>query len=160
VVDIAVVMAVWMAAATAATPSAEDILSGQAPPGEYGRHSRCLVASRIERTEVLSDRFILFHAVRGELWLAQLKRRCVGLTPQSDLMFERRGSDRICEFDAVRTVTGSIDPGSVFARPGANPDLGLRCTLPEFELVTEQQIDLLKREIRASRQRQPKTVPQ
>jgi hypothetical protein len=158
--SIAVALTLWIAASAAATPSAEEILSGQAPLGEYGKHSRCLVSARIERTEVLSDRFILFHAVRGELWLAQLKRRCVGLTPQSDLMFERRGSDRICEFDAVRTVAGSIDPGAVFARPGANPDLGVRCTLPEFEQVTAEQIDLLKREIRASRQHQPKTVPQ
>jgi hypothetical protein len=158
--SVAAVVVLWMAASAASTPSAEEILSGQAPIGEYGRHSRCLVSSRIQRTEVLSDRFVLFHAARGELWLAQLHRACIGLTPKSDVMFERRGSDRICEFDAVRTVSGSIDPAAVFARPGANPDLGLRCTLPEFELVTPEQIELLKREIRATRQHPPKTVPQ
>jgi hypothetical protein len=158
--DVALAFVLWIAASAAASPSAEEILSGQAPPAEYGQHSRCLVSARIERTEVLSDRFILFHVVRDELWLAQLKRRCVGLTPHSDLVFERRGGDRICEFDAVRTVAGSVGPGGLTGPPGANPDLGLRCTLPQFELVTPQQIELLQREIRAAQKRPPKTVPQ
>jgi hypothetical protein len=150
----------WLSASTAASPSAQEILSGNAPPVEYGKRVRCVMSARIEKTEALSDRFIVFYGVRDELWLAQLRRPCLGLTPKSDLMFERRGSDRICKFDTVRTVTGSLDAGSVFARAGANPDLGVRCMLPEFEAVTPSQIALLKREIRAARKHPPKAPPQ
>jgi hypothetical protein len=158
--SLAAAIVVWLSASTAASPSAEEILSGNAPPADYGKRVRCVVAARIEKTEALSNRFIVFYGVRDELWLTQLRRPCPGLTPNSDLMFERRGSYRICEFDTVRTVRGSLDPGSVFARPGANPDLGVRCMLPEFEAVTPNQVALLKREIRAARKHPPKAPPQ
>jgi hypothetical protein len=145
----AVLTSLLCTTATAAEPTAEEILSGAAPSGEYVKRVRCIVASRIDRTEVLSDRFILFHVGNDELWLARLKMRCTGLTPRSDLMFVK-SSDRICEWDAVRTLNQE-GLGEV--------DVGQACTLPEFESVTKEQVELLEREIKSARRGTGKSAP-
>src|SRR4029434_11054657 len=65
------------------TPTAEEILSGTAPPGEYVKLTKCSVSTRIKHSEVLSDRFILFHLYdHGEVWLPRTSHRCQWLTPQ------------------------------------------------------------------------------
>jgi hypothetical protein len=130
------------------TPTAEEILSGTAPPGEYVKQTKCIVSTRIKRTEVLSDRFILFHFYdHGELWLARMPQRCTGMTPRSKLAFDKT-SDRICQFDGVRTVS---------QEDTSMPQFGPRCMLPQFEPITPDQVEQLKKEIISARHR--KTQP-
>jgi hypothetical protein len=132
-------------------PSAEEILSGAAPPGEYVKKDTCIISARIKRTEVLSERFILFHLYdHGELWLARLPQRCSGLTPRSKLVFDKN-NDRLCKWDSVRTVMNE---------DSSMPQFGPRCVLPEFEAVTPDQVEQLKKEIASARYRTSKPAQQ
>lgn len=133
------------------TPTADDILSGTAPPGEYVKQTQCLISTRIKRTEVLSDRFILFHFYdHGELWLARMPQRCTGMTPRSKLVFDKT-SDRLCQWDGVRTVS---------QEDTSMPQFGPRCVLPQFEPITPDQVEQLKKEIISARHRKNQPVQQ
>jgi len=137
------------AAVAAATeppsPTAEEIISGAAPPGDYVKKDTCLISSRIKRTEVLSERFVLFHLYdHRELWLARLPQRCSGLTTHSKLMFDKSNADRLCQWDGLKTVQQEDSP---------TPQFGPRCTLPVFEAVTPDQVEQLKKEIASARYR-------
>src|SRR5262245_17915437 len=46
-------------------PTAEEILNGTAPPVDYSQAVKCIQSERLERTEPLSERYIVFH-LRGE----------------------------------------------------------------------------------------------
>jgi len=132
-------------------PSAEEILSGTAAPGEYVKTQTCLISTRIKQTEVLSERFILFHFFdHSELWLARLPQRCSGLTPRSKLVFDKN-NDRLCRWDSVRTVLNEDSP---------MPQFGPRCVLPQFEAVTPDQVEQLKKEIASARYRTSKPAQQ
>ena len=123
-------------AVPAAGPSAEDILNGTAPPVDYSQAVKCIQSERLERTEPLSERYIVFH-LRGEaLWIAQMRNRCPGMTSQSKLMFEKI-NPRICEWDTVRVVYDE----------GTHLRFGPRCNLPKFEPVSPEQVDMLKERI-------------
>ncbi len=128
----------WMAAATAAEPTAEEILSGAAAPLDYSQAVKCIASHKIERTEPLNDGYIVFHLTGNELWLAQLRMRCPGVTANSVLSFEK-DAHRLCEWDSVRTVT---DDGIGGVR------LGPKCNLPKFEPVSPEQVAMLKQHIR------------
>lgn len=133
------------------TPTAEDILSGTAPPGDYVKQTKCIVSSRIKHSEVLSDRFILFHLYdHGELWLARMPQRCSGMTPRSKLVFDKT-NDRICQWDGVRTVS---------QEDTSMPQFGPRCVLPQFEPVTPDQVEQLKKEIISARYRKNQPAQQ
>ena len=108
---------------------------------DYGESERCIISSRIDHTEVLSDRFIVFHMRGGEKYVVQFERRCPGLRRNGLTRFERR-SVRICASDTVQGLYGmSPDIGS----------WGPRCILPEFEPVTEEQITFIEEALKARR---------
>ncbi|MGH8595077.1 MAG: DUF6491 family protein [Gammaproteobacteria bacterium] len=132
-------------------PSAEDILSGAAPAGEYVTKAKCVVSTRINRSEVLSDRFVVLHVARKELWLVRLRQRCSGLRPGSKVVYIKQNPDRICDMDALRTITGE---------ESVTPQLGPICPLPEFEAVTKEQVEQLRKEIASARYRPPKPTKQ
>jgi len=121
-------------AAEPGTPTFEEIVNGTAPPIDYSQTEKCLRSERIERTEPLSDRFIVFHMRGGALWIAQMRSRCPEMTYDSKLMFEK-SNPRICEWDTVRVVHDEGFDGYRY---------GPRCNLPKFEPVTPQQVDMLK----------------
>jgi hypothetical protein len=140
------------AAPEADAPTAEQILSGEAPPGEYVKKETCIVSTRIKRTEVLSERFVLFHLFdHGELWLARLPQRCSGLTPRSKLMFDKSNADRLCQWDGLKTIQ---------QEETSMPQFGPRCVLPVFEAITPDQVEQLKKEIASARYRTPKPPKQ
>src|SRR5512147_2315270 len=97
----------WMAAgaepAAPNAPAAEAILKGEAPAVDYSQAAKCLPSVDIERTEALSERYIVFHFRKDGLWLAQMRGRCPGMSPNSHLAFEKDKS-RLCEWDTVRVV--------------------------------------------------------
>lgn len=128
----------WISAAMAAEPTAEEILSGAAAPIDYSRAVKCIAWHKIERAELLNDRYIVFHLSGDELWLAQLRMKCPGVTPSSVLSFEK-DTNQLCEWDSVRTVT---EDGIDGVR------LGPKCNLPKFEPVSPEQVAMLKQHIR------------
>jgi len=128
--------------AAADEPTAEDILNGKAPPIDYSNAEKCLRSELIERTEVLNERYILFHLRGKETWLAQFPNRCPGLSPNAKLIFEK-DSPRICEWDSVRVA---YDNGI-----GSEPTLGPRCNLPKFEPLSSEQATMLKDAVLAAR---------
>jgi hypothetical protein len=119
-------------------PAAEAILKGEAPAGDYSQAAKCLPSVDIERTEALSERYIVFHFRNDGLWLAQMRGRCPGMSPNSHLAFEKDKS-RLCEWDTVRVV---YDEGI------GNVRLGPICNLPKFEPVSPEQVEMLRQQIR------------
>jgi hypothetical protein len=131
-------VALYSPASFAAEPTAEEILSGTAPPADYSQAVKCIPSATINHVEPLNDRYIVFHTGRNKLWLVQLKMRCPGMTASSLLSFEK-DEHRLCEWDSVRTVDDNLMSG---------PRLGPKCNLPKFEPVSQDQIDMLKQHIR------------
>jgi len=125
-------------AATAAEPTAEEILNGTAAPADYSQAVKCISSVKIYRTEPLNDRYILFHLNGNQLWLAQFRIRCPGMTATSQLSFEK-DQHRLCAWDSVRVVNEDGIGGF---------RLGPRCNLPKFEPVSQEQVDMLKQHIR------------
>jgi hypothetical protein len=119
-------------------PAAEAILKGEAPPVDYSQAAKCLPSTDIERTEALSDRYIVFHFRNDGLWLAQMRGRCPGMSPNSHLAIEKDKS-RLCEWDTVRVV---YDEGI------GNVRLGPICNLPKFEPISAEQVEMLRQQIR------------
>ena len=128
----------WALAASAAEPTAEEILNGTAAPIDYSQTVKCISSAKIDRTEPLNDRYIVFHLSGNQLWLAQLKMKCPGMTALSQLSFEK-DENRLCEWDSVRTVNEDGIGGF---------RLGPKCNLPKFEPVSPEQVDMLKQHIR------------
>ena len=120
-------------------PTAEEILNSKPNEEDYATQRRCVRSISIERTEILSDRLIVFHMKRGEeKLLLQFPQPCPGLRRDVQLLYEKGETSRICEHD---TVQPRLDLGSA-SRWGA------RCILPAFESVSAQQIEYLKSELR------------
>ena len=114
-----------------------EILAGP-DDGDYGEPQRCIVSGRIDRTEVLSDRFIVFHLRGGKKYVVQFKRRCPGLRRNGLTRIERRSS-HICANDTIQGLFGGLDGGT----------WGPRCMIPQFEPVTEEQITFLEEALKA-----------
>ena len=136
---ITVLACVWSFPAAAGEPTAEEILKGEAPPIDYSHAMKCLPSYKIERTEVLSERYILFHLDNDALWLAQLRGRCPGVTPNAHLAFGK-DEGRLCEWDSVRVV---YDDGI-----GSDVRMGPTCNLPKFDPGSPEQVEMLKQQIR------------
>ena len=103
-----------------------DILAGPDEAG-YGEPKRCLVSGRIDRTEVLSDRLVVFHMRGGKKYVVQFERRCPGLRRSGVIRVERR-SIQLCAND---TIQGRYNLGSFW---------GARCLIPQFDPVTPEQL--------------------
>jgi len=120
-----------------------EILAG---PGDadYVEPERCIIAGRIDRTEVLSNRLIVFHLRGGKKYVAQFKHRCPGLR-RNGLTRQERRSIHLCEND---TIQGLYDISM-----GGVESWGPRCFLPPFEPVTEEQVTFLKEALKSRRRR-------
>jgi len=114
-----------------------EILAG---PDEtaYDEPKRCIVAGRIDRTEVLSDQMVVFHLRGGKKYVVQFERRCPGLRRNGVTRVERR-SMRICAKD---TIQGRYDWGF-------GGSWGPRCVIPQFEPVTEEQIAFIEETLKS-----------
>ncbi|WP_405220476.1 DUF6491 family protein [Lentisalinibacter sediminis] len=102
-----------------------DLVSG--PP------QQCLSLLRIERSEVVDDRNILFHMGNGDIYRNQLPYRCTGLSLHDTFMY-RTSLNQLCHMDII-TVMQSIGFG---LSPGAS------CGLGHFYPVTEEQAEKLR----------------
>ena len=108
---------------------------------EYDTEERCIGRSRISRTEVLNERFVVFHLRGDEKYLVQFQPRCPGLRRNGSIRLETR-SFRVCAMD---TIQGFYEMGIGRGTWGPN------CMIPGFEPVTGEQVAIIKEELRRSR---------
>ena len=112
------------------------ILDSKPDPKDYQKRTHCISKIAIRDHEVLSKRHIVF-TMRGEgrpKILVQFGRHCFGLHRKALINLESRGSSRLCVGDYVRTEVFE------FGRRTWGP----RCTIPDFEPITDYQVELLK----------------
>lgn len=120
-----------------------EILTGP-DDADYVEPERCIIAGRIDRTEVLSDRLIVFHLRGGNKYVAQFKHRCPGLR-RNGLTRQERRSIHLCAND---TIQGLYDVSMTGVE-----SWGPRCFLPHFEPVTVEQVTFLKEALKSRRRR-------
>ncbi|MBN1240266.1 MAG: hypothetical protein JXB36_17315 [Gammaproteobacteria bacterium] len=91
---------------------------------------RCITLPRLDRTEVIDDRTIIFHMRGGAIFLNHLSRECPGLEREERFMYSPT-STRLCDVD---TITVLENRGFGFTR-GFTCSLGLFHPITELELV-------------------------
>lgn len=119
------------------------ILDSKPNPKDYEKRTHCISKMAIRDHEVLSKRHIVF-TMRGEgrpKMLVQFGRHCFGLHRKAVLNLESRGSSRLCVGDYVRTEVYE------FGRRSWGP----RCTIPDFEPITDYQVELLRDALQTGR---------
>jgi len=93
----------------------------------------CIVASRIDRTEVIDDNTIIFHMRgRNQAYANYLPRRCPNLAREDRFTYQRR-SGQLCD-DTTITVLELYAPG-----------LGFTCQIGQFHPVTPEEVDEMRR---------------
>ena len=122
------------AAAESDENATEDVLAEVA----FGDPVDCVNTQRIRRTDVLSDREILFYTSGSGVYLNKLPHRCSGLRWADAFSYEVRGS-QLCHIDLIRVVD-TMGPG---IRPG------IACGLGKFLPVDEDQVPLIREQAKA-----------
>lgn len=108
---------------------------------EYDTTQNCIARSRISRTEILNERFVVFHLRGDEKYLVQFQHRCPGLRRNGTMRLETR-SFRVCSMD---TIQGFYEMGI------GRGNWGPSCMIPGFEPVTQEQVAIIKEELRRPR---------
>ncbi|MFW2404409.1 MAG: hypothetical protein ACN4GT_06550 [Gammaproteobacteria bacterium] len=114
--------------------AAEDVLAEVA----FGDPVDCVSTQRIRRTDVLSDREILFYTSGSGVYLNKLPHRCSGLRWADSFSYQVRGS-QLCDIDLIRVV----DTMGRGIRPG------IACGLGKFLPVDEDQVPLIREQAKA-----------
>ena len=88
---------------------------------EHGSDAEhCVSLNRIDRTEVVSDRAILFYMRGGDIYLNKLPHRCPGLEFEEAFMY-RTSIGQLCDLDIISVLD---DIGFGFS-PGVSCGLGM-----------------------------------
>ena len=94
---------------------------------------QCVSIRRIDRTEIIDDRRIVFHMQGRDIFLNKLPRRCPGLRV-SDSFSYRNQTGQLCKVDII-TVLDNF---------GGGLTRGPSCGLGEFFPITEDDLAVLK----------------
>ena len=113
--------------ASAQQEQAEDVATFDRTP------QSCITVSRIDRTEVIDDRTVIFHMRGRDAYRNYLPRRCPNLARNNRFMYEVRGS-QLCDIDTI----------TVLEQFGTRLDRGFTCQLGQFHPVTREDIEELK----------------
>jgi hypothetical protein len=122
------------AAAESDENATEDVLAEVA----FGDPVDCVNTQRIRRTDVLSDREILFYTSGSGVYLNKLPHRCSGLRWADAFSYEVRGS-QLCHIDLIRVV----DTMGAGIRPG------VACGLGKFLPVDPEQVPIVREQAKA-----------
>jgi hypothetical protein len=111
-----------------------DTASGQAAAvDEFDREpERCIQAYRIDRTEVINDRTILFHMTGSQIYLNELTQECRRLDRSKRFSYTLRTS-QLCDVDFITVIEGF----------GSSLRQGVSCGLGMFYPITEEEAELL-----------------
>lgn len=88
----------------------------------------CVTASRIERTQVIDERTILFYMRGGEIYRNQLSVNCRPLLREKSFSYDLR-TNRLCDIDVI----------TVIEHMGSTLREGVSCGLGKFYPVTEEE---------------------
>jgi len=128
----------FRAAALAAAALCSTAVSAQNDDGRvddtFDRTPRsCIIASRIDRTEVIDDNTIIFHMrSRGEAYVNYLPQRCPNLGREQRFSYQRRTS-QLCDDTTITVIELS----------GFGP--GFTCRLGQFHPVTVAEVEEIRR---------------
>lgn len=112
---------------------------------DYGTVERCLSRNKVKRYEVLDDNLLLVHGRKGNMWINQFERKCVGLRRNMALIMEIRGA-QVCANDRFY-ARQSWERMDNIGRRGTS--LGsVRCTFEPFESVSEEQVEMIKQAVK------------
>lgn len=95
---------------------------------------RCISLDRVDRTEVIDDRTIVFHMRNGGIYLNNLETECPGLKREERFMYSPT-SNRLCNIDTV----------TVLENLGFGLTRGFTCTLGRFHPISDADLGELKR---------------
>ncbi len=124
-------------------PAVAAIIAAPLSDADYVDARSCIDQRAFDDVEVLDDGRLLFHGRRGQAWLNQLRHRCIGLSPDSQLMFELRGS-RYCQLDTFCARRSSFDRMALDVDAiCTSQGLGI-CHLGRFEPISEAQASFMR----------------
>jgi hypothetical protein len=89
----------------------------------------CIPVQRVDRTEVLDDRNIVFHMRGREAFLNRLEQDCPGLDREKRFMYEVRNT-QLCSVDTI----------SVLEDWGVGVASGFTCPLGPFQEMSEDEL--------------------
>lgn len=95
---------------------------------------RCITLNRVDRTEVIDDRTLIFHMRGGDIFLNHLARECPGLKREERFMYSPTGN-RLCDVDTV----------TVLEQWGFGLTRGFTCSLGEFHPISDTDLEDLRR---------------
>ena len=119
------------------------ILESKPDKKDYKSRKHCISKAAIRDHEILNKRHVVF-TMRGEerqKILVQFGRHCFGLHRKSTMNLESRGSSRLCVGDYIRSEVYE------FGRRTWGP----RCTIPNFEIISDYQLELLRDALQTGR---------
>ena len=93
---------------------------------------RCILPSRIDRTEVIDEQTIVFHMRGRDAYVNRLAYRCPRLAREKRFSYDVR-TNRLCSVDTI----------FVLERWGSGVSRGMPCGLGEFYPITEEEAELL-----------------
>jgi hypothetical protein len=94
---------------------------------------RCITLMRLDRTEVIDDRTIIFHMRGGRIYLNHLSRECPGLKREERFMYSPT-SNRLCDVDQV----------TVLEQWGFGLTRGFTCSLGMFHPINLVELEELR----------------
>jgi hypothetical protein len=129
---------VWPAVGGAAALAASAALLAQDAANDAARADidreplRCITVTRLERTEVVGDRTVLFYMRDGDVYRNRLARSCPGLEREKRFTYRVHGN-QLCSVDTI-TVLESRAFGL---------SEGFTCALGDFRPITEEEAERL-----------------
>lgn len=92
----------------------------------------CISLNRIQTSDVIDDKRILFETVGGDYYLNELPHKCPGLAFEESFMY-RTSIGQLCDMDIV----------TVLVNAGFGLQSGASCGLGMFQPVSAQEAEML-----------------
>ena len=93
---------------------------------------RCIMPSRIDRTEVIDERTVIFHMRGSDTYVNRLTNDCPRLVREKRLSYDVR-MNRLCNVDSIYVLEWW----------GTSLRRGMSCGLGQFYPITEEEAELL-----------------
>ena len=93
---------------------------------------RCIIPSRIDRTEVIDEQTVVFHMRGRDAYVNRLPNACRSLAREKRFSYDLR-TNRLCSVDSI----------TVLEWWGTGLNRGMSCGLGEFYPITEEEAELL-----------------
>ena len=130
--------------------SVEAILTEASERADYVETERCLNANQYRHIQILDNQHIVFEGRRGQYWLNRLPMRCPSLRRGSTIAIERvTAISSLCKLDSIAVYDWFDSPW--YRRWPLPWGSGPKCSLGEFQPITELQLGAIKAALRPSK---------